>query len=72
MTWLHRVARRGAAQAPSLPRNHRRHYLLYEDTKAERVSWAALIEEYFDIIRHVRVMTVDGRFLADMEARVRA
>jgi sugar phosphate isomerase/epimerase len=32
----------------------------FHNTKAERLPWAALIEEYFDIIRHVHLNAVDG------------
>ena len=32
----------------------------FHNTKAERLPWAALIEEYFDIIRHVHLNGVDG------------
>jgi sugar phosphate isomerase/epimerase len=32
----------------------------FHNTKAERLSWAALIEKYFDIIRHVHLNAVDG------------
>jgi D-psicose/D-tagatose/L-ribulose 3-epimerase len=32
----------------------------FHNTKAERVPWAALIEEYFDIIRHVHLNGADG------------